>query len=730
MKLFKNIANDLPASIVVFFVALPLCLAIALASGASPLSGIISGVIGGVVTGLISGSQLGVSGPAAGLAGIVSSALVTLDGAFPVFLLAVVIAGLIQVIAGIAQSGIVAYYFPTSVITGMLSGIGLIIIGKEIPHAIGYDKDLISDDSFLQANGENTLSALEMAFHSVNMGALLITLISIAILILWDKVLSKKHKIFQLIQGPLVVVMLGVVIYSLFQSNVLPFSLSKDHIVQVPDLSSLDLIMGQLAFPDWSHLSDPRVYKLAIIIAVVASLETLLSVEATDKLSKAKRETPVNRELVAQGIGNMTAGLVGGLPITQVIVRSSVNISFGGKSKMSAILHGFWLILAVLFFTQFLNMIPFASLAAILLVIGYKLVNPKAFVKMFNAGWEQFIPFVVTVFAIFFTDMLIGIGLGLAVGILFTLRNVYLISHVVEIDQEVSVEGKKVHRIVLAEEVSFFNKAKIKQTLNEIPNDSHVLIDGTKSRVIHHDVIDVIQAFKVKAESKSITVDMVGVIAQRKNLEEKTEAFTKEMQQKITPEEALLRLKEGNKRFMKNLKVSRNLVQQASETSEGQNPFAVILSCIDSRTSAELIFDQGLGDIFSVRIAGNVLNNDILGSMEFGCKVAGAKLIVVLGHTNCGAVKGACDHVEMGNLTGLLTKIQPAIDGETTVTENRTSSNKEFLNKVTNLNVQLSVEAVKSKSEILKELIEQNQIMIVGGVHHIESGEVEFFHLK
>ena len=356
-NMFKEIKSDLPASIVVFFVALPLCLGIALASGAPLFSGIIAGIVGGIVVGIASGSPLGVSGPAAGLAVIVLTSIATL-GSWPAFLLSVVIAGIIQLAMGFAKAGFIAYFFPTSVIKGMLTGIGLLIILKQIPHALGYDKDVEGDDAFIQVDGENTFTAINKAFELLTPGAVLIAAISIMILILWDVVLTKKHKIFQLIQGPIVVVFLGILLNYLFQNGILNFSLDVDQVVQLPVAKNLTQFFTQFTFPDFTQLSNPAIYKIAIVLAIVASLETLLCVEATDKLDPHKRITPTNRELKAQGLGNIISGLIGGLPLTQVIVRSSANISFGGKTKMSAILHGVFLLISAITVSSLLNMIP------------------------------------------------------------------------------------------------------------------------------------------------------------------------------------------------------------------------------------------------------------------------------------------------------------------------------------------------------------------------------------
>ena len=509
-NLFKEFKSDLPASIVVFFVAVPLCLGIALASGAPLFSGIIAGFVGGIIVGIASGSSLGVSGPAAGLAVIVLTSIATL-GSWPAFLLAVVIAGFIQLALGFAKAGFIAYFFPSSVIKGMLTGIGLLIILKQIPHALGWDKDTEGDDAFFQADGQNTFSEIAKAFDFITPGALLIAAISLAILILWDSVLTKKHKIFQLIQGPIVVVILGIVMNYLFKAGILDFSLAEDQVVRLPVAKNLTEFISQFTFPDFSAITNFQVWKIAVVLAIVASLETLLSVEATDKMDPNKRITPTNRELKAQGLGNIFSGLIGGLPVTQVIVRSSANISFGGKTKLSTILHGMFLLISAITIASVLNMIPLASLAAVLLMVGYKLAKPGLFKQMYKLGWEQFIPFLATVIGILATDLLKGITIGILFGIFYTLRHSYRNSHYVK-ETVTTEDGHETHHLVLAEEVSFFNKASVIKELEDIPKNSKVIIDCTNSKSIAYDVVELIRDFKSNAKTKNITVETVNFI--------------------------------------------------------------------------------------------------------------------------------------------------------------------------------------------------------------------------
>src|SRR5688572_12521816 len=457
-KVLSQISYDLPASIVVFFVALPLCLGIALASGAPLFAGIIAGIVGGIVVGIGSGSQLGVSGPAAGLAVIVLNAIGLLNG-WEAFLVAVVLAGIIQLIMGYLRLGIIAYYFPTSVIKGMLTGIGLIIILKQIPHALGYDVDFEGDVAF-RLGDENTFTLIQNALGLITPGAVLVSIVSIVILLLWENILSKKHKIFRWIQGPFVAVTAGIVLTSLFDSNILPFELSHEHLVNIPVASSLSGFFDQFRFPDFSQLRNLNVYVVALTLAIIASLETLLCVEATDKLDPNKSVTPTNRELKAQGIGNIVSGLIGGLPVTQVIVRSSANITFGARTKLSTILHGTLLLICAISIPRILNMIPLATLACILFVVGYKLAKPSLFAAMYRLGWNQFIPFITTVVAIVLTDLLKGIGIGIAVSIFYLLRNhyknAYSLVHLPE-----GSNGKPAYKMILAEEVTFLNKGSI-----------------------------------------------------------------------------------------------------------------------------------------------------------------------------------------------------------------------------------------------------------------------------
>lgn len=490
---FKNLKSDIPASIVVFFVALPLCLGIALASGAPLFSGLIAGIVGGIVVGALSGSAIGVSGPAAGLAAIVLVAISTLGG-FENFLLAVVLGGIIQVAFGVLKAGVIGYYFPSSVIKGMLTGIGIIIVIKQIPYFFGYDKTLAANASFTEV------------FNYISPGATLVACVGLAILIIWNVWLSKLHKVFQIVQGPLVAVAVGIIYYIITKDNS-TWSIDQSMLVSVPTPEDLSSFLGQFSSPNFDQITNPQIWITAFTIALVASLETLLCVEATDKLDPRKRVTPTNRELIAQGSGNIISGLIGGLPITQVIVRSSANIQSGGRTKASAIIHGFLLLISVLTIPTLLNKIPLAVLAAVLFIVGYKLAKPALFVTIYKQGWKQFIPFIVTVLGIIFTDLLVGIGLGLAVGIIVILIKSYQNSHFLHIEDKSN--GAQKLKMTLAEEVTFINKGAILNELEHISADTKLEIDVRKTRFLDYDIIEILDDFSLKAKNRNINITLI-----------------------------------------------------------------------------------------------------------------------------------------------------------------------------------------------------------------------------
>lgn len=494
-----NIKRDLPASIVVFLVALPLCLGIALASGAPLFAGLLTGIIGGILTASISGSQLSVSGPAAGLTVIVFGAISSL-GAFETFLLAVLLAGAMQVILGFLKAGTIGNYFPSAVIEGMLAAIGIILILKQIPHAVGYDAEFEGSVTFL-SNGGNTFSLIQQALAAISPGAMFIAALSIGILLLWPR-LKKLGQV----PAPLIVVIAGVLFNKLFQGTA--WDIADEHLVTVPEIKSMAEFKALFLQPDFSQILNPAVWTVAATIAIVASLESLLSLEAVDKIDPMKRVSPTNRELVAQGLGNMVSGFLGGLPMTAVIVRSSANVNAGARTKMSAIFHGLWLLICLLAIPGIINAIPLSCLAAILLVTGYKLANIALFKKLYRAGWSQFIPFMATVLAVVFTDLLKGVAIGMVIGVYFILRNNMRNPYFYTIGRN---GDKKLITLKLSEEVSFLNKAAISYTLNHLPPNTDVIIDGTNSRYIDHDVVEIIHNFRHNAFSKGIIVQLLNI---------------------------------------------------------------------------------------------------------------------------------------------------------------------------------------------------------------------------
>lgn len=718
--MFSTVKNDLPASIVVFLVALPLCLGVALASGAPLLSGIIAGIIGGLVVGALSQSHASVSGPAAGLAAVVLSSITQL-GSFDTFLLAVVIAGAIQLIAGIAKSGFIANYIPSNVIKGLLAAIGIILILKQIPHAVGFDRDTEDDFTFFQKDGENTFSELLNIFNFFSWGAIIISVLSLLVLIYWDKTPMKKVKIFP---ASLFVVILGVVINAVFQ-NIFPgIAIATEHLVNIPKFEGIN---SMITLPNFGSIGNVQVWVVAFTIAIIASLETLLNLEAVENIDPRKRQASPNIELIAQGVGNMLSGMVGGIPVTSVIVRSSVNINAGAESKLSTILHGVFLLCSIVVLSPIINLIPLASLACILIFTGYKLAKISLFKEMYSKGQDQFIPFIATILAIVFTDLLLGVLIGLAISIFYILKSNFLNPFVL---QKETMHEDETMRLELPNQVSFLNKASIKDTLWSVPPNSKVIIDATYSDFIDSDVLEIINNFKTTvSKEKSIKLNIVGLkeIYKLDDHIQFVNVLDKAGQQKLTAEVILNILKVGNERFVSGNSSEKYLKHQLNATSFGQNPFAIVLSCIDSRTTTEHIFDLGLGDIFSVRIAGNILNEDILGSMEFGVHEIGVKLIVVLGHTKCGAIIGACNHVELGNLTALLEKVKPAIENEKTVIEHRNGSNSVFVDKVAEQNVFCTIERIRQESSLICELENQGKIKIVGGLYDVETGKVNFY---
>ena len=729
----STLPRDLTAGLVVFLVALPLCLGVALASGAPLLSGVLAGIVGGILVGTLSGSQTSVSGPAAGLTAVVAVQIGALG--FQAFLLAVVVAGLIQIAMGLARAGFVAAFFPSAVIKGLLAAIGVILILKQIPHILGHDPDPEGDMAFQQPDSQNTFSELAELAGNIEPGAAAIGLLSIALLVVWGRWERLKNSAFP---APLAVVLLGVGLSLVLRRFGDPWGIPPSHLVQVPVGDGLTGFFGFLQLPDFAQWSNPAVYTAALTLAAVASLETLLNLEAVDKIDPRRRVSPPSRELVAQGIGNVASGLVGGLPVTSVIVRSSVNINAGGKTKLAAIFHGVLLLVSVVLLPVWLNMIPLSCLAAILLVTGVKLASPALVKRMWNEGRYQFVPFALTVAAIVLTDLLIGVLIGFAVSIGFILWSNARrpIRRIVE----KHLGGDVVH-IELANQVSFLNRSALARALDEVPRGGHVLLDAQSTNYIDPDVLDLIRDFKEQtAPARGVEVSLLGFRSKYElgDQIQYVDYSTRELQAALTPEQVLQILKDGHERFRTGRRLTRDLGRQVNATAGGQHPLAVVLSCIDSRTPAELIFDLGLGDIFSVRIAGNVTGQKVLGSVEYACAVAGAKLVLVMGHTRCGAVTAAvelagstqraaeatgCQHLDP-----ILHEIRQSIDPLTCqgVEQLPPAAKESFINAVARRNVTRVVETVLQQSQTLNDLVRDGRIAIVGAMYDVVTGNIEF----
>lgn len=713
---------DLVAAIVVFLVAIPLCLGIALASGAPLFSGIISGIIGGIVVGSLSGSHVSVSGPAAGMAAVVLAAITQL-GDFHIFLLALLIAGLLQIIVGVFRAGFIADYVPSNVIQGLLSAIGILLIFKQLPLAFTLSENLtdLKMHLLVMTEGISLKPLYELSYH-INSGAMLISLTSLALLIYFDQT---KNKWLQSIPGPIVVVIVGIVfneLFTLFDSYLAQFS---PQLVNIPEHDGFFDFLGQLTYPDWNSWTNLNVYLYGTVLAIVASLETLLNVKAGEKLDKKHRYCSKDQELVAQGVGNFLSGLIGGIPITSVIIRTSVNIQAGAKTKVSAILHGLFILMAVISIPHLLNKIPLSSLAAILIYTGYKLSRPAIFREIYRQGWDRFIPFIVTLVAIVLVNLLAGILIGLLVSLFYILKSNSQVR--LDIVKEIYPHGV-INRLILPQQMTFLNKASLVAELDSIPRHSQLVIDGRYSDYIDKEIIEFLNDFKdEQAIHKQISLNLIGFKDHYKihNYIDFINVTTYDVQSMLTPHQVLNILKEGNQRFLLDTRVHRSLKIDIQHTATTQHPIAVVLGCIDSRVPVETIFDMSFGDLFCVRVAGNVVNDDVLASMEYGCNVAGAKLIMVLGHTRCGAIQAACDDVKQGHITQLLSKIKPSIEAETQTTENRTGLNHDFVYHVTELNIANTLLHIYQESEILRQMIDQEDIGMVGAIYDIHSGEVK-----
>lgn len=711
------------SGLVVFLVALPLCLGIAHASGAPLLSGVIAGVIGGIVVGALSGSHISVSGPAAGLTAIILTQLMALDGQYSAFLLCVILAGLLQMIFGCLKLGSFANFVPTNVILGLLVAIGLILMINQLPNLFGLHMATIK---------QLGLQNFPQVLQHIDVGAAVIGVLSVALILLWDQTPLKK---LQLPSALVAVVFAGVLNWLLIQSGS-SFAVGNQHLIDLPSLFSSEEKI--FYFPDFSYWNNPQIYVGAVTLAVVASLETLLNLEAADKMDPQKRSSPPNRELLAQGIGNTLSGFVGGMPVTSVIVRSSVNATSGSKTKVSTIFHGILLIIAILFLTPLLNVVPLSALAAILLLTGYKLAQPKLFIQLYQKGWKQFLPFIVTIVAIMLTDLLIGIMIGLVLSALFILHS--NMHSGVKVIHEKHLHGS-LTRIELAQNVSFLNRATLLSVLNKIKRHETVVIDASNTVYIDPDLYQVIQEFQQdRAKQQQIDLKLIGFQAHYPELHEDdvidVDVSTRELQQQLTPELVLQKLKDGNQRFVSQQRLQHNIARQIQITAKyGQHPIAAVLGCMDSRAPTEMLFDVGVGDLFSLRIAGNIAGEKVLGSLEFACKSKGSRLIVVLGHTDCGAVTAACQMHQQQldvsqaqdtpNIQYVLKPIMSAID---TVKNQMTDDQlgRSFIDAVTMMNVKNNMAYILKHSNVLREMVEKGEVGIVGAIYDVKTGQVNF----
>jgi len=732
-----TLGADLSAGLVVFLVALPLCLGVALASNAPLFSGILAGIVGGLLVGALSGSHSSVSGPAAGLTAVVAAQIAAL-GSFEAFLLAVVIAGLLQIGLGAAGAGSIADFVPSNVIKGLLGAIGLILILKQIPHLFGYDADPVGEMAFVQPDHENTFSELLNVFlgDRIHWGAALTGVLSLGLLVVWDRVKVLKGS---LVPGPLAVVLAAVALSFLLAELGDTWRIGASHLVQVPSADSLAGFLGFLQMPDVAALANPKVYGAAVTIALVASLETLLNLEAVDKLDPQKRASPPNRELIAQGVGNLTCGLIGGLPVTSVIVRSSVNINAGGRTRLATIVHGALLLLCVALLSDWINQIPLSALAAVLIVTGFKLASPKLFKQMWQEGQAQFLPFVVTIGAILVTDLLVGILIGLGFSILFILRS--NLRRPIQRTMEKHIGGEVLH-IELANQVSFLNRAALRLALAETPRGGHVLIDARDTDYIDADVLSVIREYETEtAPAHEVTVSLVGFKPHYEQIEDRVryvDFATRELQERIAPAQVLQILRDGNERFRSGQPLTRNVSALREGTAKARHPLAAVLSGSSSRTPVELIFDVGLGEIFCTRVTGNSARPSTLGSLEYACAVAGAKVIVVLGHRDNKAVRVAIEAAlqpekvqiaaECVHLDGILRDIQESIwpDLRARWATATAEHQQEMVDELSQRHVRRSLRRIVEQSAVLADLARHGTITLAGGLYDVHSGAVDF----
>ncbi len=733
-KLKPQPLQDILAALVVSCVAIPMCVGIAILSGAPQSAGLISGIIGGLVVGFLSGSHSSITGPSAGLA-LVVFPLVGYVGSFEAFLLAVALAGLIQIGFGVLRLGGLSGYFPSSVIHGLVSAVGIILVLKQIPHLLGHDTDPEGDMSFLQPDRYNTFSELGTLIQGeIHRGSMVVGLATLVLLVALQR-LRRGRSLW--IPNLLMAILAGTLLSLLLRTLGGPWVLEGKQLLQMPSINELG--WSFFKFPDWRQLGNFQVYSAAFVIAFASGLETLINLSGSDRIDRAGRYSPPSRELLSLGIGNTIAGLMGGIPMSSSIERSAVNLEAGARSKAAAFLNGGMILMAVLFLSPLLSLVPLSVLAAVLIVTGVGLIRPAVLMQFWKDGKLQWFPFAVTLVTTIFTSLLIGVIIGLAVAVSSILRS--NLRRPLRRISERHVAGEVLH-IELANQVSFLNRPALERTLREAPEGCDILIDAANTDFIDPDILSTIRQYKSRSDSGNWPRVSLRGFRDRYELDDEIQFIdytSREMQTMLTPRQALQLLQDGNERFVTNHRLSRDLGRQVEATATGQHPFAAILGCIDSRAPVETILDCGLGDVFSARVAGNVIGSKVLGSLEFATAIVKAKLILVLGHTKCGAIYNAVKLADAGapimDATGcryletILNEITPSFD----LSEYRSIKDTDdptihanYMENVAKKNVLHTVNEIVAKSDAIRKLVDEGAVAVVGAIYDVATGRVEF----
>lgn len=731
---FPSIVSDLFSGLVLFLIAAPIGVGIAVTLGLPAQAGLMAAIIGGLVVGALSGSRCSVTGPSAGLSIIIVSELQVL-ASFERFLLALTLAGGIQILFGRFGLGKLSYFMPSSVVRGLIAAVGIILILKQIPHMLGHDVDPMGEMSFWQPDRQNTFSELFRIPNDFFMSATLISAVCLLILYGMD-VLQKRAPWAASVPSALLAIAVGTTLSLILRQVDPTWGLEERHFLQVGTWETGSRWLGIVVIPDTRDLLNPAVYAAAMLIAVVASLETLLALDAVDRLDPEQRSSPPNRELMAQGVGNALCGILGGLPLTSRLQFSHLNILSGGKTQMATILHGGLLLLSIALIPVYLNAIPLACIAAVLFYVGTKLAAPYLFREVWSEGRYQFLPFLATALAIVFTEKVIGATIGLGVSLLFILTS--SLRRPLHKVVEKHLTGELLH-IEFPNQTSFLYRAGLEQALREAKPGSHIMLNAQGADYIDPDVLRLVRDFKEKtAPKQGVEVSLRG-FRDRYDLHDETKFIdysTRELQEKLTPCEVLRLLQEGNARFKLGESNFRDYAAQLRTAGSGQFPYAAILSCIDSRAPVETILDLGLGDIFSVRIAGNVVGPKVLGSLEYACGVAGSKLILVLGHTKCGAVTASVKFCASGtnpevatgcrHLAAIVDRVTSATNQAACLQAGEGEHFNQFVESITKENVKQSVQQILAQSPTLNRLAIEGKIGVLGGVYDIATGEIEF----